>query len=152
MPLTYDSPIGYSESRAFLAMFLGWFIPQSIKVVTGVIREKRLNFRWFIQTGGMPSSHSAIVSTTATVAGCYYGFNSILFAIVLVFAIIIMADAAGLRRAAGKQASILNKMMEDIYEKGAINEGRLREFLGHTPFEVFAGMALGIAIAVLMHG
>lgn len=149
--LSQVEPIGYDETHAFLAIFLAWFVAQTTKVITGVVREKRFNFRWFVRTGGMPSSHSAVVSATATVAGYYFGFQSILFGIVVVFAMIIMADAAGFRRAAGKQASILNQMLDDMYERGTITEGRLKEFLGHTPVEVFAGMAVGILIVVLMY-
>jgi len=151
MPANYVPAIGYDNERALLALVCSWFIPQTIKVIVGVIREKRVNFRWFVRTGGMPSSHSALVSATATIAGYAFGFKSILFGIVLVFALIIMADAAGFRRSAGKQASVLNQMVDDMYDKGVITEGRLREFLGHTPIEVFAGMALGILIAILMH-
>ena len=152
MPSIFSSgPIGYSYGNAGLAMFMGWFVAQSIKVITGAIREKRINFRWFVQTGGMPSSHSSLVACTTTVAGYEFGFNSVLFQIILVFAIIVMVDAAGFRRAAGKQASVLNNMLDDIYEKGAVTEGRITELLGHTPIEVFAGMALGISIAILFH-
>jgi uncharacterized protein len=149
LPTAYQ-PIGYNESRAYVAIFLAWFIAQAIKVTLGIIREKRFNFRWIFSTGGMPSSHSSVVSATAAVTGYYFGFTSIMFAIVVVFAMIIMSDAAGLRRASGKQASVLNKMIDDIYEKGAITEGRLGELLGHTPIEVFAGMALGILIVILL--
>ena len=145
-------PIGYNETRAFLAIFLAWFIAQTIKVILGIIRERRINFRWFVTTGGMPSSHSSVVAATSTIAGYYYGFRSLLFGLVVVFSIIIMADAAGFRRSAGKQASLLNQMVDDLYERGAITEGRLMEFLGHTPVEVFSGMGLGILIAILMHG
>lgn len=146
------NPIGYDNSHAYAAIFLAWFFAQAIKVIIGIIREKRFNFRWFVGTGGMPSSHSSVVSATAAVTGYYYGFTSIMFAIVLVFALIIMSDAAGLRRATGKQATVLNKMIEDIYEHGAVTEGRLKELLGHTPIEVFAGLALGVLIVVYMHG
>ena len=152
MDLTSTSEaIGYNEARAFIAIFTAWFIAQAIKVAIGVIREKRFNFRWFVGTGGMPSSHSSVVSATAMVTGYYFGFFSIPFAIVVVFAMITMSDAAGARRASGKQASVLNKMVEDIYEHGAITEGRLGELLGHTPIEVLAGMALGMLVVILMH-
>lgn len=147
---SYD-PIGYDSFRVYLALFLAWFIPQSIKVITSLIYDRRLNFRLFVRNGGMPSSHSSLSSAAATITGYAYGFDSPLFGVVVVFAMIIMADAAGFRRAAGKQASVLNQMLDDLYEKGGITGERLREFLGHTPVEVFAGMGLGILIAVLMH-
>ena len=100
----------------------------------------------------MPSSHSATVASLATVVGLYYGFNSILFLVVLIFTVIIMFDAAGVRRNVGRQATILNKMLDELYEKGEVPEKRLKELLGHTPVEVFAGAFLGIFIAVLICG
>ena len=100
----------------------------------------------------MPSSHSATVASLATVTGLYFGFPTIPFLIVFVFSIITMFDAAGVRRAAGRQAEILNKMLDDFYEKGEVTETRLRELLGHTPFEVFAGALVGIIIAMLICG
>ena len=131
---------------------MSWFISQLAKVIRGGFREGRFNFRWLFDTGGMPSSHSATVSSLATVSGLYYGFNSIPFLIVLIFTIITMFDAAGVRRNVGRQASILNKMLDDLYEKGQVPEQRLKELLGHTPIEVFAGAFLGIFIAFLFCG
>jgi len=122
---------------------------QSLKVCLGIIREKRLNFRWFVSTGGMPSSHSATVSSLSAVVGFYYGFKSMPFLMSLIFSLIIMFDAAGVRRAVGRQANILNKMVDEISRRGEIREARLKEFLGHTPFEVFVGAFIGICIAIL---
>ena len=130
--------------------FYAWIITQSIKVIIGVIKERRFNFRWFLGTGGMPSSHSATVSALATMVGLSSGFNSSIFVVALAFAIIVVADAQGFRRATGKQAEILNKILDDIYWKKRIQEDRLKELLGHTPFEVFAGIACGITIALLL--
>lgn len=123
-----------------------------MKVLRGVVKERRFNFRWLFDTGGMPSSHSATVASLATVTGLYYGFHTLLFLIVLVFTLITMFDAAGVRRNVGRQATILNKMLDDLYEKGEVPEGRLKELLGHTPVEVFAGAFLGILIAYLFCG
>ncbi len=127
-----------------------WFIAQAIKVVIGVIRQKKFDFRWIIGTGGMPSSHSAGASCLATATGLKYGFNSIYFTIAASFAIVVMFDAQGVRRSSGKQARILNKITEDIYWQGKIQEGRLRELIGHTPIEVIAGFLLGVTIALLV--
>ena len=113
-----------------------WVLAQMIKVILGVIKEKRFNFRWFIGTGGMPSSHAAGASALATSVGLEYGFNSPLFAVAAAFAMVTMFDAQGVRRATGYQATILNKMMDDIYWKGQIEEQRLKELVGHTPIEV----------------
>ena len=142
-----DSP--FPQERAFIAVFMSWFVSQLIKVIRGGFREKRFNFKWLFDAGGMPSSHSATVSCLATVVGLYFGFNSIIFLIVLVYTIIIMFDAAGVRRNVGRQASILNKILDEVYEKGQVQENRLKELLGHTPIEVFAGAFLGIAFAYL---
>ncbi len=141
---------GYPEGKAFLAVFLAWILAQTVKVILGVIREKRFNFRWLVSTGGMPSTHSAAVAALATVVGFYYGFGSIIFAITIVFALVIMFDAAGVRRNVGRQASVLNQIIDDIYEKGEIKETRLRDLLGHTPVEVFVGATLGILVTIVM--
>ena len=149
--MTIDSP-PFAEERAFVAVFLSWFVSQFIKVFRGMRSEKRFNFRWLFDTGGMPSSHSATVACLTTVVGLYYGFNSILFLVVLVFTLVIMFDAAGVRRNVGRQAVILNKMLTELYEKGQFAEHQLKELLGHTPVEVFAGAFLGMIMALLICG
>ena len=131
---------------------MSWFVSQLAKVIRGAAKEKRFNFRWLFDTGGMPSSHSATVSSLAAVSGLYYGFNSILFLIVLVFTVITMFDAAGVRRNVGRQAKILNQMIDEMYEKKGMPEKRLKELLGHTPVEVFAGAFVGILMAYIFCG
>ena len=128
-----------------------WLIAQSIKVALGIFREKRFNFRWFVGTGGMPSSHAASVSALATSVGVTYGFDSAIFAIAVTFTLVVMFDAQGVRLNAGRQAEILNKMLEDIYWKKKLDEDKLKELIGHTPVEVFAGAALGILISLLFY-
>jgi len=137
------------KNKVFMTTLFAWAVAQTIKVSIGVIREKRFDFRWFVGTGGMPSSHATGASCLTTAIGLEYGFNSIYFALAASFAIIVMFDAQGVRRAAGKQAHILNKVMEDIYWQGRIQENRLRELIGHTPVEVIVGFLLGIIIALL---
>lgn len=126
-----------------------WVIAQSIKVTLGVIRHKRFDFRWFVGTGGMPSSHAAGAACLATAVGLEYSFTSVYFALAASFAIVVMFDAHTVRHSTGKQAHILNKIMDDIYWQGRIHEGRLRELIGHTPIEVIAGACLGTVIAFL---
>ncbi len=138
----------FSANRAFAAVFLSWFLAQLCKVIRGMIQTRRFSFRWLFDTGGMPSSHSATVASLATVTGLYFGFHSIMFLIVLIFTFITMFDAAGVRRSVGRQAVILNKMLDDLYEKGGVQEKRLKELLGHTPVEVFAGAFLGVIMAL----
>ena len=137
------------KNKIFITTLLAWVIAQVIKVTIGVIQEKKFNFRWFLGTGGMPSSHVAGASCLATATGLQYGFESIYFAIAATFALVVMFDAQGVRRATGRQARILNKILDDIYWQGKVQEGRLREFIGHTPIEVIVGFLLGIIIAAL---
>jgi len=138
-----------SQNKIFMTMALAWVVAQSIKVAIGVIYQKRFDFRWFIGTGGMPSAHAAGASCLAAAMGFEYGFNTPYFALAAAFAIVVMFDAQGVRRATGKQARILNKITEDIYWKGKIPEGRLRELIGHTPVEVISGFIVGVTIAAL---
>ena len=139
------------HNRIFLITLAVWILAQLIKVILGVIKEKRFNFRWFIGTGGMPSSHAAGASALATSVGLEYGFNSPLFAVAAAFAMVTMFDAQGVRRATGFQATILNKMMDDIYSKGQVEEQRLKELVGHTPIEVLAGFIFGVFCAMILY-
>ncbi len=128
------------------------FWAQVLKLFTFAFVDKKFNFKIFTTTGGMPSAHSALVMGVSTTIGLIEGFTSIVFAVALTFAMITMYDAAGFRRAAGKTAACLNRMMDDFYNHDvqAIG-GKLKELLGHTPFEVFVGAALGIVYAIVMH-
>jgi acid phosphatase family membrane protein YuiD len=137
------------SNKIFMTMLLAWIVAQTIKVSIGIILQRKFDFRWFVGTGGMPSSHAAGAACLATTVGLEYGFNTVYFALAAAFAIVVMFDAQGVRRATGKQAYILNKMMEDIYFKGRIHEDRLRELIGHTPVEVIVGFLLGVIIAIL---
>jgi hypothetical protein len=140
----------YPPIRACWAVFLSWFLAQLFKILTGVIREKRLNLLWIFDTGGMPSSHTSTVASLATAVCLYYGAITMPFLITLVFTIIIMFDAVGVRRSVGRQAQILNKISEELNEKGHVEEGRVKELLGHTPIEVLAGAAVGIVITLIL--
>lgn len=123
-----------------------WFFIQTFKVVSELIINKKLNIKRIVGAGGMPSSHSAIVCSLAVLIGKEYGFGSGIFAMALVFAFIVMYDAAGVRRAAGKQATILNKILETPgLTTGEVQE-KLIEALGHTPVQVFVGAILGIVV------
>jgi len=137
------------KNKIFMTTLSAWVIAQTIKVTIGAIRQKKFDFRWFIGTGGMPSSHTTGASCLAAAVGFEYGFDSAYFALAASFAIVVMFDAQGVRRASGRQARILNKIMDDIYWQGKIHEGRLRELIGHTPIEVIAGFLLGVAIALV---
>jgi hypothetical protein len=125
---------------------------QVLKVIINWLIRRPWDFRTLVHTGGMPSSHSALVAALATSVGLVNGFKSSIFAVALGFATIVMYDAAGLRQAAGKMAGILNKITEDIYQhRQDYVPIRLRELLGHTPVEVIVGALLGAATAYAFH-
>lgn len=128
-----------------------WAIAQCIKVLVGIVVEKRFNFRWFIGTGGMPSSHAAGATALATTSGMHAGFDSLIFALAAVFALVTMFDAQGVRRSTGQQAEILNKILEDIYWKGKLEAERLKELIGHTPIQVLTGAVIGCLLSVLFY-
>lgn len=127
-------------------------IAQVYKFVVYIIANKQINFKRLFQTGGMPSSHSAFMMAMATSTGLISGFNSVLFAISLTMALVVMYDAAGLRRAVGRQASVLNQIVQEVLsEHPHLSTQKLRELLGHTPVEVFVGALLGMAVAAWIH-
>ena len=134
--------------EAIFSGLMAAFFAQLIKFIIFTIKSKKINFKIFTTTGGMPSSHSAGVMGLSTSVGLIRGFDSIVFAIALGYALITMYDAAGVRRAAGKTAACLNRMMEDFYKHDvqAIG-GKLKELLGHTPLEVIMGAIFGILFA-----
>ena len=140
---------GIEPFQAYLAVFSSWTLAQIFKVLRGVFQEKRFDFRWCINTGGMPSSHAAGVASLTTVIGFYYGFGSIPFGMSLVYSLIIMFDAAGVRRSVGRQAIALNKIVDELSKGQHLEEKRVREFLGHTPKEVLVGAFLGIVISMI---
>jgi len=133
-----------------LTAIIGSLSAQILKLIINYINHKKLDFRILFSTGGMPSSHSASVMSLSMAVGFEEGFKSNLFAICLFFSFIVMYDAAGIRRAAGKQAEILNKIIEDLYA-GRKTDEKLKELLGHTPIEVLVGAIWGIIVALIMY-
>ena len=129
-----------------------WAAAQLIKMLLTFLREHRLDLDRALGSGGMPSSHSAFVCACASATGRLCGWSSVLFAITAVIAIVVMYDAANIRRAAGEHAKILNYMMDQWAEKDKMSGTRLKELLGHTPVQVLAGAVLGIAIGLLGSG
>lgn len=127
-----------------------WFLIQVFKVITDLIVNKRLNVKRIIGAGGMPSSHSAIVSSLAVLVGREYGFDTGIFAIAMIMAFVVMYDAAGVRRAAGKQARIINKILDTPGLSTEQVQEKLVEALGHTPIQVFAGAVIGILVGMLV--
>ena len=128
------------------------FLAQFYKFVVFLIVNKQINFKRLFQTGGMPSSHSSFMMAMTTSTGIISGFNSVSFAIALTVSLVVMYDAAGLRRAVGKQAAVLNQIVAELFsEHPHLSSQRFKELLGHTPVEVFVGALLGSAVAVWVH-
>ena len=138
--------------EAIISGLAAAFFAQVVKFFIFTIRSRKINFKIFTTTGGMPSSHSAGVMGLSTSVGLISGFDSMIFAVALGYALVTMYDAAGVRRAAGKTAACLNRMMDDFYKHNvqAIG-GKLKELLGHTPLEVIAGAIFGIAFSCCFH-
>ena len=134
-------------SRIFQSTFIAWAIAQSIKFLVELLFRRNLNLRLLVSASGMPSSHTALVTALSTGVAIREGAGSSIFLVSLAFALIVMYDAAGVRRAAMIQARILNQIIDELFQGHPIGETKLRELLGHTPIQVLAGAALGIAIA-----
>lgn len=130
---------------------LSWFVAQALKVVITLLQEKRFDLSKMWASGGMPSSHSSFVMALAVSVGHVYGFDSALFAISATFSFIVMYDAANVRLEAGKQAVVINQIIEMLENPDLNPEERLKELLGHTPLQVAMGGILGIAIAILSY-
>ena len=135
------------NNSALVYGMLSWLVAQVIKVLICYVRGRRLDLRLLISAGGMPSSHSALVCAIAVAIGLREGVGSPLFALAVGVAAVVMYDAAGVRRAAGHQATVLNQIIEELFQGHPINEGKLKELLGHTPTQVFLGAVLGILCA-----
>ena len=131
-----------------MSCLLAWAVAQFTKPVIHYFHSRRPNLRYFVSAGGMPSSHSAVVVAMATRVGIDTGLSSTAFALAAVVASVVMYDAAGVRRAVSLQARVLNRMLTEMIEAQHFNEDRLRELIGHTPFEVFVGALLGALSAV----
>jgi hypothetical protein len=125
------------------------FLVQGFKGIADFVHTRRWNLRRFVETGGMPSSHAASVSTLSTMVGLNEGFRSTLFGVTLFFSLIVMYDAAGLRRAAGRHAMVLNRLIDEHFKNPEEGAQKLMELLGHTPFEVLVGALLGAGSAIL---
>lgn len=134
-----------------MAAMLAWLLAQSLKMTFSTIVTRRFDFSRFVDTGGMPSSHTAFVSSLATAVGLTEGWRSVLFAVVLSFALLVIYDATNLRRSAGYHAQVLNEIVPKLLRgevlKEVVTYRQLRELLGHTPSEVLVGAILGVLVA-----
>lgn len=143
--------IEFFDNYKFLIVPLSvWFAIQLFKVIWDLVTTKKFNFKRILGAGGMPSSHSAVVTSLATLIGGEYGTDSPIFALSAIFACVVMYDAAGVRRAAGKQAKLLNKIIETPGLTGVEVSEKLVEVLGHTPTQVIVGALIGILVGLVM--
>ncbi len=143
--------MGFFEQYKFLIIpFSTWFFIQLFKVIWDLIVTHKFDFKRILGAGGMPSSHSAVVTSLATMIGKTQGLTSPIFALSVIFACVVMYDAAGVRRAAGKQAKLLNKLIETPGLTNLQVQEKLVEVLGHTPIQVFAGALIGIIVGIIL--
>ncbi len=138
------------EFKYLYIPFLMWFGIQLFKVIYDLVTTKKFNFKRILGAGGMPSSHSAVVTSLATLIGRSEGVASPIFALAVIFAFFVMYDAAGIRRAAGKQAKLLNKLVETPGLSGVEVGEKLVEVLGHTPTQVIVGAMIGIIAGLVL--
>ena len=145
-----DYFIDFITNKYIFIPFLLWLGIQLFKVLWDYKRDKKFNIKRFLGAGGMPSSHSAVVCSLATLIGKEYGLDSAIFGLSVILALVVMYDACGVRRAAGNQARLLNKIIENPELNVPTVQGRLVEVLGHNPKEVFVGAVIGIFVGLIL--
>ena len=147
----HTSVVELFRNPCFWSAFCGWFVAQFTKMLCGLTRTRRIDFQYLVSLGGMPSAHSAMASGLATAVGVQVGFGTPLFALALGFALVVMFDAATVRRAAGTQARLVNEIVSELLREHHLSERKLVELLGHTRLEVFMGMVIGILVAMIVN-
>ncbi len=135
------------DNRVLIACLVAWALAQAIKLPVEYLRTRRWNWSLLLRAGGMPSSHSTLVTAAAHAIGLTAGFSSPVFAIAVVIAMVVIYDATGIRRQAGRHAEIINAMVQDLVEGHPLRQEELREVLGHSPFEALMGVVLGVSVA-----
>ena len=141
-----------TTNEVLIIPIVAWFITQLVKMIIELLKGNGLDFRYLVSSGGMPSSHSAIVSALAIAVGMIHGFDSTVFGITVVLALIVMYDAAGVRQSVSKQSIVLNDIVRELRDKHPHLDrlkADLRELIGHTPFQVIIGSAIGVTVAWL---
>jgi uncharacterized protein len=136
------------QNHVLLTGLAGWILAQALKIPIDLFQSRRWNWALFFAAGGMPSSHSALVTSTAAAVGLHYGFDNPLFGVAVAIAMIVVYDATGIRRQAGMQAQKINVLVEELLQGHPISQEHLREVLGHTPLEALGGVLLGMAVAL----
>lgn len=149
--MSFLAQINANGYEVLVALVVANVIAQVIKTLIFAITTRSLDLRMLVTTGGMPSSHSSSVVALATTIGLLQGWDSIIFAFALAFAIVVMYDSAGVRRSAGRQAAILNHIVQELFSHDhKVAEGRLKELLGHSPKEVLCGAVLGVLVSLAL--
>ncbi len=141
---------GILQNHVLLTGLGGWFLAQVLKVPIDVLQSHQWNWALFFAAGGMPSSHSALVTSTAVAVGLHYGFDNPLFGVAVALAMVVVYDATGIRRQAGMQAQKINILVEELLQGHPISQEHLREVLGHTPLEALGGVLLGMLVATIL--
>jgi acid phosphatase family membrane protein YuiD len=139
------------DNQVLWTGLLGWFLAQTLKPFVEYLIRRRWNWGLWFSAGGNPSSHSALMTSTTIAIGLYIGFDTPIFALATAISMIVVYDAAGVRRQAGMQAARINRLFEEIFAGRPISETRLKEVLGHTPRQVISGVLLGTLCAILMY-
>lgn len=138
------------QNRVLEVMLTAWLLAQVIKIPLDFLYTRRWNWALLLSVGGMPSSHSALVTSATVAIGLYHGFDNPLFALGLAITMVVTYDAAGVRRQAGIHAQRINMVFEELLRGHQVDQNELREVLGHTPLEVTGGVLFGIIVAVVM--
>jgi len=146
--MLHDNFFSLFATPWFLSSFASWMIAQAAKLLSALATTRRVDFRFFVSTGGMPSAHSAMVTGLAASVGLTEGFDTAPAMVATAFAAVTMFDAANVRRAAGQQAVVLNQIIDELFRTHRLSEARLKELLGHTRLEVFCGLLIGILTAL----
>jgi uncharacterized protein len=136
------------DNNVLICCMIAWFLAQILKIPIDLWRTQKIHWGIFFSAGGMPSSHSAMMTATTLGIGLFHGFNDPLFGLAVAISMIVLYDATGVRRQAGMQAQKINKIIDELLQGHPISEKQLKEVLGHTPIEVGGGVILGVAIAL----
>jgi acid phosphatase family membrane protein YuiD len=149
MNQTTNALIAFITNRGVWIPLAAWFAAQFLKVIINLIRHRKLQWAYMYSPGGMPSAHTAVMTALSTTMAVLYGLSSPLFAIALVVTFVVMYDAAGVRRTVGYQSTMMNKMLDELFQDNKEFSQRLQEIIGHSKWEVFVGAVLGIAFGLI---
>jgi uncharacterized protein len=142
--------VGIFHNHVLITGMVGWILAQALKIPMDWFQSHQWKWALFFSAGGMPSSHSALVTSTAIAVGLHYGFDNPIFGVAIAMAMIVVYDATGIRRQAGMQAQKINVLVEELLQGHPISQEHLREVLGHTPLEAMGGVLLGLMVALGM--